>query len=203
MLVLDEYQDIDQEISDMLTYIKECNPDMQIVAVGDMKQKIYDKTALDVQQFIDGFVGKREDLEFTQCFRLSRDIAEMLGRVWEKKIIGVNQECKISYLSEKKVVKFLSEQQPEDILCLGARNGLMSRTLNTLEDKYSPKYNKKTVYASISDSDRSGSTEPSKETAIFTVIFFPFIFSLASILSNLLYVKYSILLFRGNAMHNC
>lgn len=92
----------------------------------------------------------------------------MLGRVWEKKIIGVNQECKISYLSEKKVVKFLSEQQPEDILCLGARNGLMSRTLNTLEDKYSPKYNKKTVYASISDSDRSGSTEPSKETAIFT-----------------------------------
>lgn len=168
LLVLDEYQDIDQEISDMLTYIKECNPDMQIVAVGDMKQKIYDKTALDVQQFIDGFVGKREDLEFTQCFRLSRDIAEMLGRVWEKKIIGVNQECKISYLSEKKVVKFLSEQQPEDILCLGARNGLMSRTLNTLEDKYSPKYNKKTVYASISDSDRSGSTEPSKETAIFT-----------------------------------
>ena len=168
LLVLDEYQDIDQEISELLVYIKKCNPDIQIVVVGDMKQKIYDKTTLDIQRFIDEFVGKRKDLEFTQCFRPSSDIAEMLGRVWEKKIVGVNHECKISYLPEKKVVKFLAEQQPEDILCLGSRNGLMSRTLNTLEDKYSSKYNKKTVYASISDSDRSGSTEPSKETAIFT-----------------------------------
>ena len=152
----------------MLVYIKKCNPNIQIVAVGDMKQKIYDKTTLDIQRFIDEFVGKHKDLEFSQCFRLSSDIAEMLGRVWEKKIVGVNHECKISYLPEKKVVKFLAEQQPEDILCLGSRNGLMSRTLNTLEEKYGSKYNKKTVYASISDSDRSGSTEPSKETAIFT-----------------------------------
>ena len=168
VLVLDEYQDIDQEISEMLLYIIECNPGIQIIAVGDMKQKIYDKTTLDVQKFIDGFVGKRKDLEFTQCFRLSKDIAEMLGRVWEKNIIGVNQDCKISYLSEKKVVEFLANQEPADILCLGARNGLMSRTLNTLEEKYNTKYNKKTVYASISDSDKSGSTEPNKQTAIFT-----------------------------------
>lgn len=51
----------------------------------------------------------------------------------------------------------MSEQQPEDILCLGARNGLMSRTLNTLEDKYSPKYNKKRympVYPILIDQDR-------------------------------------------------
>lgn len=168
LLVLDEYQDIDQEISEMLLYIKKENPDIQIVAVGDMKQKIYDKTTLDVVSFINQFIGKRKDIEFTQCFRLSSDIAEMLGRVWEKNIIGVNSGCKVSYLSEKKVVEFLAQQQPKDILCLGARNGLLSRTLNILEEKYKSKYNKKTVYASISDSDRSGSTEPSKETAIFT-----------------------------------
>ena len=41
LLVLDEYQDIDQELSDMLRYIKSVNPQMQIVAVGDMAQKIY------------------------------------------------------------------------------------------------------------------------------------------------------------------
>nr|WP_051527230.1 AAA family ATPase [[Eubacterium] cellulosolvens] len=148
LLVLDEYQDIDQEIAEMLMYIKECNCDIQIVAVGDMKQKIYDKTTLDVRRFVDIFIGKRENLEFTQCFRLSRNIAEMLGRVWEKRIVGINQECKVSYLPEKNVVEFLAEQQPEDILCLGSRNGVMSRTLNTLEDKYCSKYNKKTVYAS-------------------------------------------------------
>lgn len=168
LLVLDEYQDIDQEISKMLTYIKANNPQIQIVAVGDMKQKIYDKTTLDVKSFIDEFVGDCEELEFTQCFRLSGNIAQMLGRVWEKKIIGVNPECKVSYLSKNQIVRFLAEQQPKDILCLGSRNGLMSQVLNILEDKYKSKYNKKTVFASISDNDRSGSTEPSKETAIFT-----------------------------------
>jgi len=168
LLVLDEYQDIDKEISEMLMYIKNCNINMQIIAVGDMKQKIYDKTTLDVQSFINMFVGNRLNLEFTQCFRLSKDIADFLGRVWEKQIIGVNSDCKVSYISEKDIVNFLAEQEPEDVLCLGARAGLMSKTLNTLEDKFKSKYNRKTVYASISDNDRSCSTEPSKETAIFT-----------------------------------
>lgn len=168
LLILDEYQDIDLEISKMLIYIKESNPDIQIVAVGDMKQKIYDKTTLDVDKFIDSFVGKREDMEFTQCFRLSRDIAEMLGRVWEKKIIGVNSDCKVSRMTQREVLKFLAEQDPKDILCLGARNGLMSDSLNYLEERYKDKFNKKTVYASISDNDRSGATRPNKETAIFT-----------------------------------
>lgn len=39
LIVLDEYQDIDQEIADMLDYIVSCNPEAQLVAVGDMKQK--------------------------------------------------------------------------------------------------------------------------------------------------------------------
>ena len=168
LLVLDEYQDIDLEISKMLIYIKESNPDIQIVAVGDMKQKIYDKTTLDIDKFIDSFIGTREEIEFTQCFRLSRDIAEMLGRVWEKKIIGVNSECKVSHMTQREVLKFLAEQEPKDILCLGARNGLMSDSLNYLEERYKDKFNKKTVYASISDNDRSGATRPSKDTAIFT-----------------------------------
>lgn len=168
LLVLDEYQDIDQEIADMLDYIKTQNPKIQIVAVGDMKQKIYDKTALDIQSFIDNYVGTRKNLEFTRCFRLCNSLAEMLGRVWEKKIIGVNDDCKVSFMSKRKIVKYLSEQDPADVLCLGSRNGLLSEILNTLEEKYSNKYNKKTVYASISDNDKSGTTEPSKDTAIFT-----------------------------------
>ena len=168
LLVLDEYQDIDLEISEMLKYIKESNPNIQIVAVGDMKQKISDKTALNIEKFIDSFIGTREDLEFTQCFRLSREISEMLGRVWEKKIIGVNSGCKVSHMTQSEVLRFLAEQEPEDILCLGARNGLMSDSLNYLEEQHKEKFNKKTVYASISDNDRSGSTRPSKNTAIFT-----------------------------------
>ncbi len=168
LLVLDEYQDIDQEIADMLIYIKQKNPYLQIVAVGDMKQKIYDKTTLNIQEFIEQFIGKRKDLEFTKCFRLSNILAEKLGRVWEKKIVGVNDKCKVTKMPKKDIVNYLAEQNPADILCLGSRNGLMSITLNILEEKCKEKYNKSTVYASISDNNRTGATEPSKETAIFT-----------------------------------
>lgn len=43
----------------------------------------------------------------------------------------------------------------------------MASVLNDLEDKYPEKFNKKTVYASISD-DNAGRTIPDKSTAIFT-----------------------------------
>ncbi len=168
VLVLDEYQDIDLEISHMLEHIKNSNPGIQIVAVGDIKQKIYDKTTLDVMKFMNEFLGKYIDLEFTQCFRLGKEHAEWLSRVWGKKIIGVNNSAKISYMRPFDVVKFLKDKNPADVMCLGSRNGKMSNVLNSLEDKYSSKYNKKTVYASITNDGRSGKTEPSKDTAIFT-----------------------------------
>ena len=56
-LIIDEYQDINEEISKMLEYIKESNPGLQIIAVGDMKQKIYDQTSLDIWAFIHKFLG--------------------------------------------------------------------------------------------------------------------------------------------------
>lgn len=42
VLIIDEYQDIELELSKLLEYIKSVNPTMQIIAVGDMEQKIYD-----------------------------------------------------------------------------------------------------------------------------------------------------------------
>lgn len=93
VLVIDEYQDIEQELAEMLEYIKSCNPFMQIIAVGDMKQKIYDKTTLHVPSFINRFMGNHMVLQFTQCFRLSSEHAASLGRVWQKQINGVNHDC--------------------------------------------------------------------------------------------------------------
>ena len=52
VLILDEYQDIEQEIAEMLEHVKGCCPGIQIIAVGDMSQKIYYKTRLDVHSFI-------------------------------------------------------------------------------------------------------------------------------------------------------
>ena len=91
ILIIDEYQDIEQELAELLELIKEANPGIQIIAVGDMAQKIYDKTTLNVEKFMNDFLGEKKSLEFTQCFRLSSDHAAMLGRIWHKKIIGVNK----------------------------------------------------------------------------------------------------------------
>ena len=165
VLIIDEYQDIEQEFADMLEIIKAANPLMQIIAVGDMQQKIFDKTTLDAAQFIHRFLGDYERLTFTQCFRLSQDHAAMLGRVWKKQITGVNQSCVVEEMNLSQAEEFLSKQDPRDILCLGSRNGSLSDTLNELESKYPDRYNKNTVYASISEGDN---TRPGPETAIFT-----------------------------------
>ncbi|MBO4847050.1 MAG: AAA family ATPase [Lachnospiraceae bacterium] len=167
VLLLDEYQDIETELATMLNIIKEANPGIQIIAVGDMEQKIYDKTTLEVPPFINEFLGEHITLEFTQCFRLSAGIAENLGRIWNKKIVGVNANCKVETMYEEDVIEFLKEQRCEDILCLGARLGSLSDTLNRLEDKYPGKFNKTTVYASINETDR-GRVAPTEKSAIFT-----------------------------------
>ena len=167
-LIIDEYQDIEQELAEMLVYIKSTNPHMQIIAVGDMSQKIYDKTTLDVGKFIHEFLGEYRRREFTQCFRLPSDFASMLGRVWQKSIVGVNNDCNIDYMPMQEVVKFLSQCETGDILCLGSRTGTMADTLNTLEQDYANKYNKYTVYASIAENDAVRKVEPNSSSAIFT-----------------------------------
>ncbi len=168
LLIIDEYQDIDLELSEMLELIKEANPGMQIVAVGDMEQKIYDKTTLDVQKFIAQYLGNYQQLYYTKCFRLSNDLAAKLGRVWKKQIVGVNDNCIVEHKSQAEVLDFLMGCEPGDILCLGSRIGTMVKVLNTLETVHAEVFNKKTVYASISDNDARGKVEPPADAAIFT-----------------------------------
>lgn len=169
VLIIDEYQDIEQELAELLELIKDCNPEMQIIAVGDMEQKIYDKTTLNVEFFMKDFLEDYLTLKFTQCFRLSEDLAAMLGRIWKKQIKGVNPYCKVQEMDEKDIIPFLAEQNPADILCLGTRTGAMSNALNTLEETYPQIFNKTTVYASIADNDSMGrAAVPKENSAIFT-----------------------------------
>lgn len=168
VLIIDEYQDIEQEFTNLLEYIKETNPAIQIIAVGDMEQKIYDKTTLDVPAFMEKFLGNHIELTFTKCFRLPSELAEKLGRIWKKKIIGINNSCIVEEMTVAEVMSFLSKQEPKDILCLGARTGDMANVLNMLEASFPEKFNKKSVYASIVDNDSLGKISPKKTSAIFT-----------------------------------
>lgn len=168
VLIIDEYQDIDSQIAGMLDYIKKSYPKVQIIMVGDMKQKIYDNTSLDVKQFVKNFIGEHENLEFTICFRLSQVWANEIGKTWNKKITGVNSHCQVSYMSEDEVTAFLLTQEPKDILCLGpqSRPHSYGMLLNKLETLCPDKFNKHTVYASIRENDTD--IRPNDESAIFT-----------------------------------
>lgn len=169
VLILDEYQDINTEISNMLDKIVSFNPTIQKIAVGDMKQKIYDHTLLDVEEFIDGFLKKHMVMSFTKCFRLSKKLAEMLGNVWNKEIIGVNSNCEVVEMEVEEIIDFIGKSEPRDILCLGKRNNSQLQTvLNEIELLYPEKYNKKTVYASIRNVDDGNKIRLNKNNAIFT-----------------------------------
>lgn len=167
VLILDEYQDIDQEISEMLMHIKEQRPGIQIVAVGDMCQKIYDKTSLDVAEFMAEFLGNYIPMEFTRCFRIGEEHAAMLGRVWEKTIVGVNNDFQIDIVPDYRAQVIAAKTEPKDLLVLGSRGKAATKLQNYLEKNYPEKYNKRTLWSKITDTD-GGTTSPSPDCAIFT-----------------------------------
>lgn len=168
VLMIDEYQDISQEIAELLMHIKDSLPGLQIIMVGDMAQKIYDKTRLDVQRFVDGFMPANTlKLEFTQCFRLSPSLAAHLGHVWGKTIVGVNPDCDVYYMDFTRTLDFLKTCEPGEILCLGSNTGLRVTMLNRLEADCPQTFNKNTCWSKMSNRD-GGATHPSAGTAIFT-----------------------------------
>ncbi|WP_341515769.1 UvrD-helicase domain-containing protein [Mesomycoplasma ovipneumoniae] len=166
VLLIDEYQDITEEISLFLEKIKQENPNIQIVAVGDINQKIYDNTKLNVVDFIDKFLGSYKKINLTFSFRMPKEHANMLGRIWDKTINGVNENCQIQYMGVEEIKEFLATQKPADILCLGPNYGPMWEVLNYLEENHSDIFSKETVYASIREKDSDIPID--ENVAIFT-----------------------------------
>lgn len=160
LILIDEYQDINEDAANLIQVIKESQKEeAQFVFVGDMKQKIYDKTTLDVVDFIFNLKKDFIKIDLTQCFRLNNDHASKLGRIWNKKIIGVNQNQKIKinkfdpiFLLEK-----LNSYENGDILILTPfrNNIILNQFINFIEKEFPDKYNKRNLYITISDSEDS------------------------------------------------
>ena len=169
VLIVDEYQDIAEDTADLLQYIKDSCPGIQIIMVGDMCQKIYDTTDLNVAQFAHAFIGSSAlQCSFTKCFRLSEGLAKYLGDIWGKKIVGVNPDCVVEQMSMDDAISFLKECEPENILCLGMSTGDRVTVQNRLEKECPRKFNKRTLWSKVGDSQSGGGTSPSEHSAIFT-----------------------------------
>lgn len=169
LLMIDEYQDLNEDYADLLTNIKSKNPLMQTVFVGDMSQKVRSDTALDVQTFVKEFCQNPKELPFTQSFRIGQALASKLGAAWNKPIVGVNNQQKVAMVSFDDAVELMGQREPGEILALGARNGPLSKALNAIERQWPAKFNKHTVFASIRDSDSGGrAVQHHDDAAIFT-----------------------------------
>ena len=166
VLIIDEYQDINKECAELLEIIKKQNPKIQIIAVGDMAQKIYDFTTHDVEPWIKTFLGDFKTINFTKCFRLNADLAEKLSISWNKPITGVNTKQKVSIMTPLEVTEYLATKEPEDILALSPKKGGGIDVLNKLQMLDPDKFNKFTMYASIQETDFN--IDPDANVAIFT-----------------------------------
>lgn len=168
VLIMDEYQDINGVISQMLRYIVDRNPGIQVVAVGDMAQKMSNHTVLEVDKFIHELLGENlVPMEFTTCFRLNDSLAQELGAVWGKEIHGVNTDMQVMTMSFDEALEHLLVQEPGDVLCLGSNEGPRVRMLNELERRCPEKFNKDTVWSKVTDTE-GGATSPRPGSAIFT-----------------------------------
>ena len=83
MLVIDEFQDIEEDTVELLLHLKNECPRAQWVFVGDMQQKIYDKTKIDVyKDCINKIIPDYTPLKFTKSFRISSNWGNFLSRCW-------------------------------------------------------------------------------------------------------------------------
>ncbi|QNE22880.1 AAA family ATPase [Kribbella qitaiheensis] len=166
LLVVDEYQDINEEYAQLLRNIKSLNPAMQTVLVGDLAQKVHSNTTLDVQRFSREITRQAELLPFTQSFRAGRELGALLSEAWNKPVVGVNPSQAIRYVSYHEALDLMGAKKPGELLCLGKRNGQMAAALNHLERNQGEVFNKETVYASIRDGDTT--VTYNEDTAVFT-----------------------------------
>lgn len=170
ILVMDEYQDINSEIAEMLKVIVDANPGIQIVAVGDMAQKISDNTTIDANAFIHELLGDHAvEMEFTTCFRLNARWASELGEAWDKKIVGVNPNMRVDVMSFDEAFRFLCQCEPKDIICIGSNEGQRNEMLNRLETVDPARFNKHTVWSKVTDK-QGEATGPTPYSAVFTTM---------------------------------
>lgn len=166
LLVVDEYQDLNEEYARLLENISSLNPAMQKVFVGDLEQKVRSDTVLDIEKFTAEFLGAHVQVPFTQSFRMGPVMADLLAEAWNKPVIGANKSQKLQSMRFSKAIELLGELEPSQLLVLGRRNGAMVELLNEAEERWPSKYNKNTVYASIRDGDTNASY--GDDVAVFT-----------------------------------
>lgn len=169
-VIVDEYQDINDDAARLLETIDTYQEEAQFIFVGDMKQKIYDTSRVNPIEFIFSLGRKFEAMDLTHCFRLNKTHAEMLRKIWKKEIKGVNEKQIVSHIryDQDELYDIISEYENKDILILTPfRNNVkLNQFINFIEKIDNVKYNKKNLY--VTTSDRENTMRPVEDSMIVT-----------------------------------
>lgn len=169
LLVVDEYQDIDEDRARLLLNIRSLNPDMRIVAVGDMEQRISEATRMDIPAFYRSLLGPgAEQLAFTRTFRMGEDMGRRLSAAWGKPVRGVNADQKVSFMTVDEAVDHAAEVGPGRFMVVGANKGDRTEMQNRLEGLFPAEYNKTNLYSAIREVDTTGGAREGDVTVFTT-----------------------------------
>lgn len=70
-LIIAEFEDLSKEASKMLEVIKSHNPNIKIIAYGDVTHKVFEEGVFNARDFMEGFLDKYEKFEFRNCYLVS------------------------------------------------------------------------------------------------------------------------------------
>lgn len=159
-IVIDEYQDLNDDTFQLIKCLKETNPDATFFFVGDPDQKINNATVLDAPSAISELFPDIVDLSFTQSFRIGQPLADMLSQIWYKPIVGTNDDQTIEFMTLAEARDdMLKLESAEDLLVIAPFRNSYSQLLNYIEDKDREKFNKVTVWANISEGGTRGNPD--------------------------------------------
>ena len=170
LLVIDEYQDVDEDRARLLLNIRDASPGIRIVAVGDMEQRISESTRLDIPAFYKTLLGPdAAQVSFTRTFRMGPDMGRRLSAAWGKPIRGVNEGQRVMFMTPEEAVEHAARLDPGDLMALGTDRGVRTDILNELEKRWPDRYNKSTVYSSTRrDGAEGNGAKGADGVAVFT-----------------------------------
>ena len=70
-LIIAEFEDLTQDASKMLEVIKNRNPNVKIIAYGDVTHKVFEAGVFNARDFMEAFLDNYEKVDFKNCYTVS------------------------------------------------------------------------------------------------------------------------------------
>ena len=127
-LIVGEFEDLTLEASQMLEIIKNKNPNIKIIAYGDVSHMVSEPGMFNARVFMDGFLDKYEKIDFKNCYVISsydKDLKELNEEDYESSPPGEES------FEEQDTTEEPKEKRKRRALGKGSRDDFQDNTPET------------------------------------------------------------------------